>query len=147
MGRGTERQLERGGASAGHHILASPRRYCGGSAPEPKRFSGNGKDPSAFTKWVRAMDSYRVVATPQLPPNEMALRVLDRMEGEALDEIEPLLDDYGIANFDHDDGIPRSPRRSSARRLRRSPRSIRSAAPTARACRSSPTASRDWSGA
>lgn len=83
-------------------LRPEPRIYRGGSPPEPRRFEGNGKDPSAFTKWVRAMDSYRIIASPYLPPNAMALRVLDPLGGEALDEMEPLLEEHGIAHFDHD---------------------------------------------
>lgn len=35
----------------------------------------------------------------------MALWVLDRLEGEALGEIEPLLEAFGISYFDPEDGI------------------------------------------
>lgn len=45
-----------------------PRRYRGGSPPEPKRFSGCAKDASAFARWIRAMDSDKILAAPYLPP-------------------------------------------------------------------------------
>lgn len=102
---------------------------------------------SGATKWVRAMDSYRVVAAFYQPRNEMALRVLGRLEGEALDEVDPILDEHGISYFDHDDGIQTiidtlAPAWAE-REFRKKTAAI--SMPTAKASPSSWTASSAWS--
>lgn len=51
------------------------------------------------------MDSYRVIASPKLPPNEITLRGLRGLGGEALDDIEPILEQHCIASCDYDDGV------------------------------------------
>ena len=79
--------------------------YRGGRAPEPKGFSDNGKDPQTYIRWLRAIEAYQLQARAYLSPEEQALAVIAKLDGEALDELEPWLEQYGMAHFFVPEGI------------------------------------------
>jgi hypothetical protein len=75
-------------------------RFRGGSAPETPRFDGAQRDTTAFAKYKRKVEMYELLASPYIPKNEMAVRMLKELDGGAADELEPWLDEHGVKYFD-----------------------------------------------
>merc|ERR1712194_948062 len=82
-------------------------RFRGGSAPETPKFDGAQRDTAAFAKYKRKVEMYELLASPYIPKNEMALRMLKEFDGEAADELEPWLDEHGVKYFYDPEGVER----------------------------------------
>ena len=79
-------------------------RWRGGSAPEAPSFDGDvSRDSRAYDKWKKQIEVWKVLVAEYLPPNEQALRLFQRVTGDAADELECL----PLADINADDGVDR----------------------------------------
>ena len=65
-------------------------KYRGGAPPEPPSYSGPGRDPLAHARFLRRLESWEVQVADYLPQHEQALRLLGKIDGEAMDALEPV---------------------------------------------------------
>ena len=98
LGSGRRRKRgSRGGAGSAHE-----QKWRSGAVPQAPEFSGDvERDPYCLRHYRRRLLRWVKITKEFLPPNEQALRALEKMTGEAELEFEEVSDD----RFDHPDGI------------------------------------------
>ena len=100
LGSGRRRKRgSRGGAGSAHE-----QKWRSGAVSQAPEFSGDvERDPYCLRHYRRRLLRWVKITKEFLPPNEQALRALEKMTGEAELEFEEVSDD----RFDHPDGISR----------------------------------------
>ena len=77
-------------------------RWRGGACPKAPKFDGDiEKDPGCLRKWKKDIKLWRKRARFHLPPNELAMDLMQALEGRARRELE----NVDCDDFDVEDGI------------------------------------------
>ncbi|CAE7226683.1 unnamed protein product [Symbiodinium sp. CCMP2592] len=101
--QGSGRRRKRG-VCGGTGSSATEHKWRSGAVPQAPEFDGDvERDPYCLRHYRRRLLRWVKITKEFLPPNEQALRALEKLTGEAELEFEEVSDD----RFDHPDGVSR----------------------------------------